>query len=73
MSGGCRDLCLRYKKSPRFDSGNSRYCQNCELFLEYDGFICPCCSSKLRHKPRTARRARSYYERNPDKMPKRIE
>lgn len=69
---GCTNLCLRYKKVPRFNTKNSKYCPNCSIFLEFDGIACPCCHGKLRAKPRTARRVREYYRRNPEKTPKRI-
>ncbi len=68
----CNNICLKYKKTSRFDTDNSKYCQNCSLFLEFEGFICPCCKKKLRHKPRTARRQKKYFENNPDKLPVRI-
>jgi hypothetical protein len=68
----CNELCLKYKKTFRFDTPASRYCQNCNIFLEFDGFICPCCKKKLRNKPRTARRQRTYFENHPDKIPPRI-
>lgn len=69
---GCKDICLKYKKVPRFDTDDSRYCPTCGLFLDFEGFTCPCCNSKLRHKPRTARRQRKYFENHPEKLPKRI-
>jgi len=68
----CKDICLKYKKIPRFDTPYSRYCPTCSLFLEYEGISCPCCNTKLRIRPRTARRQRKYFENHPEQEPKRI-
>lgn len=69
---GCKDICLRYKKVPRFDTEHSKFCSSCDLFLEYEGGTCPCCNTRMRCKPRTTRRAKVFYERYPEKLPKRV-
>ncbi len=51
--------CLRYKaKKPkgmgRYASGQSR-CQTCVLFMYWNGDRCPCCETKLRKNPRSAK------------------
>jgi hypothetical protein len=35
----------------RYSIGQKR-CQICELFIEFDGVLCPCCNSRLRTRPR---------------------
>ena len=52
MSEICDGVCQKFKKSRRFDTTFSKYCQNCNMFIEYEGHYCPCCSLKLRHNPR---------------------
>ena len=53
----CRGICVRYKagrpsfRQSRYATGQKR-CQMCELFIEWDGLVCPCCSYRLRLKPR---------------------
>jgi hypothetical protein len=37
--------------SSRYSIGQKR-CQICELFIEFDGVLCPCYNSKLRTRPR---------------------
>lgn len=51
----CKGVCHRYKAelankitSP-YEYGNR--CQRCELWVEKKYAKCPCCSSRLRHKP----------------------
>ena len=45
-------------KVQHWQFGMSRYalgqkrCQVCQVWLDYDGMRCPCCSNKLRCKPR---------------------
>ncbi len=51
--------CLRYKaKKPvgkgRYESGQSR-CQICSLYINWAGLYCPCCSTRLRKKPRSTK------------------
>jgi hypothetical protein len=53
----CRGICTRYRVTRpalgigRYAAGQKR-CQLCEIFLEWDGLICPCCRYRLRLKPR---------------------
>lgn len=53
----CRGICIRYKvRKPPFRQGRyvtgQKRCQICETFLEWNGLRCPCCSYRLRLKPR---------------------
>jgi hypothetical protein len=47
----CKGICIRYKASGRYATGRKR-CQQCDLFIEWDGLRCPCCGYKLRTRPR---------------------
>ncbi|WP_316505628.1 hypothetical protein [Nitrosopumilus sp.] len=58
----CNGICYRYKvtKPPmpntRYGVGQKR-CTACDIFTDWDGRRCPCCSGMLRTKPKgTARR-----------------
>lgn len=53
----CKGVCPRYKaKKPigigRYASGQKR-CNGCEIYIYWNGIFCPCCSSRLRTKPRS--------------------
>ncbi len=52
----CRDICDRYKaEKPTFGGRyvtSQRRCQICEKFITWEGLWCPCCSYRLRTKPR---------------------
>ena len=47
----CKGICVLYKASGRYATGHKR-CQQCDLFIEWDGLWCPCCGYKLRIGPR---------------------
>jgi hypothetical protein len=47
----CKGICIRHKASGRYATGNKR-CQQCDLFIKWDGLWCPCCGYKLRTGPR---------------------
>jgi len=57
MMDNCRGTCHRYKKKrgPNnlgwYGQGFKR-CQICEIFIKWEGLCCPCCSYRLRTKPR---------------------
>ncbi len=68
----CGDKCKKYKKTSRdYNTENSHFCSNCDVFIEWDGYRCPCCKTKLKSKPRHSKRLRSYFSNNPEKEPKR--
>ncbi len=61
----CKGVCTRYKaKKPvgigRYASGQQR-CQECEIFVNWNGDRCPCCNTLLRGKPR-ALKYKALYE-----------
>jgi hypothetical protein len=48
----------------RYASGQKR-CQGCQIFIKWDGLWCPCCSYRLRTKPRNLKdkeRQRAFVE-----------
>ncbi len=53
----CKGICSRYqafgmKNGGRYLDGQSR-CDMCDgIWIRWDGLYCPCCSHKLRKKPR---------------------
>jgi hypothetical protein len=53
----CKGICDRYKARKknhlsRYALGQKR-CQFCSIWVEWDGNSCPCCSMRLRQKPRS--------------------
>jgi hypothetical protein len=55
----CKDICHRYKaphtlKSKRYENGQ-KFCDQCAVFIKWDGIWCPCCGHKLRVKPKMLR------------------
>ncbi len=59
----CKGVCPRYKAQKprsggRYEAGQKR-CQVCEIYLEWEGIWCPCCTYRLRSNPRN----RKYKER----------
>jgi DNA-directed RNA polymerase subunit RPC12/RpoP len=52
----CKGFCERMKASKplsgsRYASGQKR-CQVCSIYIKWEGVWCPCCSYRLRTKPR---------------------
>jgi hypothetical protein len=52
----CRGTCAQYKSKARY-SETSKRCQVCDLFVNWSGARCPCCSFILRSKARNPRRS----------------
>lgn len=56
----CKQICKNYaatkigKCNGWYSLGYKR-CNNCEIFLDWDGVWCPCCNKKLRLGPRQSR------------------
>lgn len=67
MSFGCKEVCTRYKaKKPKegcYASGQKR-CNFCYVFMNWDGFWCPCCGSRLKLRSRNS----IYKERLKEKL-----
>jgi hypothetical protein len=47
----CKGICTRHKTTGRYATGSKR-CNQCNLFIRWDGLLCPCCGYKLRTRPR---------------------
>ena len=47
----CKGICIRHKASRGYADGHKR-CQQCNLFIKWDGLLCSCCGYKLRTGPR---------------------
>lgn len=63
----CKNICTKYrakrnKSLPRYVLGQKR-CQVCEIFIFWEGSNCPCCSFRLRVRPR-GKRPRAQYKIN---------
>ena len=43
----------------RYASGQKR-CNVCEIFLNWDGFFCPCCGMRLRTRPKISKYRQTY-------------
>ncbi len=61
----CKGICHRYKaktaaNQPRYAKGQKR-CSTCETFLYWDSFLCPCCGTQLRSKPKDKEQKRKFY------------
>ena len=52
----CKGICSRHKAmrpstGMRYLKGQKR-CQVCQIFINWQGFFCPCCGCRLRNRPR---------------------
>lgn len=56
---GCKGVCVQYKHHGPANLGlycnGVKRCQQCEIYLKYEGLWCPCCGYRLRTKPRNRR------------------
>ena len=55
----CKGVCHKYKAKCglhkyRYASGQKR-CNVCEIFVQWDGYSCPCCGMLLRTRPRSVK------------------
>ena len=55
----CKGICSRHRaikptRGQRYTIGQKR-CQVCQIFINWQGFYCPCCGYKLRGKPRNSK------------------
>lgn len=70
MGNHCNDVCKQYQAfhnkgrytTGRYSEGQKR-CQECAIYLWWDGKYCPCCSTQLRTKPRNMGFKAKYRER----------
>ena len=57
MGQTCTGICERLKSESisnnlRYGSGH-KWCSLCELFIETKDYVCKCCKTRLRSKPRS--------------------
>jgi len=63
----CKGVCIQYKASKR--QGGYRYengqkmCSICGIFIKWEGIRCPCCSAKLRNKPKSTKNRKEFQEK----------
>jgi hypothetical protein len=55
----CKGICVRYKANRsgsgmRYILGQKR-CQICEIYLNWQNSLCPCCCYRLRNGPRRSK------------------
>jgi hypothetical protein len=64
MKTHCVRTCFKYKARKPFHIGRyavgQKRCQNCEIFVEWDGVSCPCCGRQLRTLPRSKKGKEKY-------------
>lgn len=51
----CKGICVQYKTTARYHDKHKR-CRICDIFIEWEGMRCPCCSFALRSKARSQKR-----------------
>ena len=75
--GYCRGICAReeYRPvripglTPNTFANNAKKCGECERFIRYNGYSCPCCLRKLRTYNRTHNNnSNKYSKRNRERM-----
>jgi hypothetical protein len=50
----CNGICIRHKGSRGYGTGNKR-CNHCNLFVKWNGLLCPCCGYKVRTRPKVSK------------------
>jgi hypothetical protein len=55
----CKGICSRHKAmrpstGMRYLIGQKR-CQVCQIFINWQGWFCPCCGFRLRNRPRNSK------------------
>jgi len=49
----CGKKCVPFKSNVQNYTKGAKRCYNCLIFIEYDGFHCPCCGITLRTRSRS--------------------
>ena len=66
MAANCRGICPRYRAPKRLKVGRyidgQKRCNECDVFMRWDGFWCPCCGLRLRLTPRTGKYKEKFLE-----------
>jgi len=56
----CKEICKRFRalkpigRIGRYEIGQ-KLCENCGIFIKFNGSRCPCCNRKLRVRPKSAK------------------
>ncbi len=60
-SGRCKEFkAIKPRKTGRYVAGQKR-CNFCEIFIYFEGFVCPCCKKQLRCMPRSKKDKEVYH------------
>jgi len=57
----CKDICKRFQvlkpkgRTGRYETGQKLCSRYCGIFIKFNGSQCPCCGSKLRVRPKSAK------------------
>lgn len=51
----CKGICTQYKTTARYEENHKR-CRMCDIFIQWEGARCPCCSFALRTRARNAKK-----------------
>ena len=54
----CKGICVLYKAVSNHYANGHKRCQQCGIFIKWDGLRCPCCGYKLRTRPRNFSKAK---------------
>lgn len=62
----CIGICIKYKANKvfgqlRYATGQKR-CTRCEMWMQWDGKRCPCCSRQLKTRPRNSKHKAKFKE-----------
>ena len=49
----CGKKCIPFKSDTQNYTKGAKRCNDCRIFIEYDGLYCPCCGTKLRIRSRS--------------------
>jgi len=49
----CGKKCIPFKSRTQNYTKGAKRCHDCSIFIDYDGFYCPCCGITLRTRSRS--------------------
>jgi len=66
MNNECIAACTKYRAKKVFGISRyivgQKYCTLCDIFLNWDGMYCTCCSRQLRTRPKMSKLKRKFLE-----------
>ena len=68
----CKGICIRYRAGSNTYASGYKRCRACDLFMKWDGILCPCCKHKLRARPRNPRLNAKLREKKAKSEPREI-